>query len=154
MIDKDGKQLGIFPIEKALMIAEEAGLDLVEVSPKASPPVCKIMDYGKLKYQWSKKRHEAKKKQTLIQVKEIKLRPTTDKHDLDIKIEKIKEFLSDKNKVKVVMRFRGRELIHKETGMEIMKNIADVVKELGSLESEPKMDGRNITMVLSPHHHH
>ncbi len=138
------------PLSQALQIAEEEGLDLVEVAPQANPPVCKIMDYGKYKYQLSKKSQEARKKQTVIQVKEIKLRPKTDEHDFQTKLRHIKRFLSQKNKAKVTILFRGREVIYKDQGYQILERIKGELEEEAVVEQSPKEEGRNLVMVLAP----
>ncbi len=150
VIDTDGKQLGIMSIDEALRRAEECDLDLVEVAPNARPPVCKIMDYGKYKYMMSKKAQEAKKKQTLIQIKEIKLRPKTDVHDLQVKERHIRRFLEDGAKVKVTIRFRGREITHPEIAEDILRRMYEGLKDLAMIEQEPRFEGRTMTMLLSP----
>lgn len=135
----------------ALRTAQEAGLDLVEVSANAEPPVCRIMDYGKFRYEQSKKLAEAKKKQTVIEVKEIKLRPKTEKHDLDFKIKNIRKFIEQKNKVKITVRFRGREIVYAETqGNDTLKKIADAVMDIAIIVQEPKMEGRQMVMYVGP----
>lgn len=150
LIAVDGTQLGIVPVREALDRAKEAGLDLVEVAPNSDPPVCRIMDYGKYKYQTSKKTQGTKKKVKAVQLKEIKLRPHTDEHDLGFKIRNLKKFLEKKNRVKVSMIFRGRELAHINTGMELLQRVAAEVEENGSIDQPPKREGRNVTMVLVP----
>jgi len=151
LIDEEGAQVGIMSAREALFKAEEAGLDLVEISPNANPPVCRIMDYGKYRYELSKKQQEAKKKQTVIEVKEIKLRPKTEKHDLDFKIKNIKKFLSQKNKVKVTLRFRGREIVYADTiGLEVLNKVAEAVGEDCVILQPPKMEGRQMAMFLGP----
>jgi translation initiation factor IF-3 len=150
LIAVDGTQLGIIPIREALESAKGAGLDLVEVAPNSDPPVCRIMDYGKYKYQTSKKTQGAKKKVKSVQLKEIKLRPHTDEHDLGFKIRNLKKFLEKKNRVKVSMIFRGRELAHINTGMELLQRVAAEVEESGTVDQPPKREGRNVTMVLVP----
>jgi translation initiation factor IF-3 len=142
--------LGIVPTREALMAAREAGLDLVEVSPNAEPPVCKILDYGKYKYQAQKKKNEARKKQKTIDVKEIKLRPNIDDADYEVKLRNARRFLDEGDKVKVTMRFRGRELAHQELGMNVLVRVRDQLEELSKVEQMPKMEGRQMTMVLSP----
>jgi translation initiation factor IF-3 len=142
--------LGIVPTREALMAAREAGLDLVEVSPNADPPVCKILDYGKYKYQAQKKKNEARKKQKTIDVKEIKLRPNIDDADYEVKLRNARRFLDEGDKVKVTMRFRGRELAHQELGMNVLVRVRDQLEELSKVEQMPKMEGRQMTMVLSP----
>ena len=142
--------LGVVPTREALIAAQQAGLDLVEVSPNADPPVCKILDYGKYKYQAQKKKNEARKKQKTIDVKEIKLRPNIDDADYEVKLRNARRFLDDGDKVKVTMRFRGRELAHQELGMNILVRVRDELEELCKVEQMPKMEGRQMIMVLSP----
>ncbi len=150
MIDPDGTQIGVIPIAQALETAAEFGLDLVEVSPNANPPVCKIMDYGRYKYQQDKKKQEAKKKQTTFQVKEIKVRPKTGEHDLNVKIGHIKKFLTRKDKVKVTLMFRGREITLTELGREVLAKIVEEIDEIAVVEQAPKFEGRKMVMILSP----
>jgi translation initiation factor IF-3 len=132
-------------------MAEEVGLDLVEISPNAKPPVCKIMDFGKFKYEQQKKAAEAKKKQKVIEVKEVKFRPNIDQHDYDVKMRNVTRFLEDGDKVKVTLRFRGREMAHQDLGREVLQRIAADAQELGKVESMPKMEGRQMIMVIGPH---
>ena len=141
--------LGVVGIKEALAKAEEAGLDLVEVSPNAEPPVCKILDYGKYKYEQQKKANEARKKQKTIDLKEVKIRPTTEEHDYQVKLRNVKRFLSAGNKVKVSMRFRGREMAHQDVGMEMMLRLKADLADLGGPEMEPKMEGRQMLMIIS-----
>jgi translation initiation factor IF-3 len=150
LISSEGKQLGIMPFEEALNIAFEEGLDLVEVAATADPPVCKIMDYGKYKYQASKKVQEARKKGKAFQLKEIKFRPHTDEHDLDYKIRNLKRFLFKKNRVKLTVMFKGREYAYQEAGIELLNRIANEVAEEGAIDQEARIEGRNVTMVLVP----
>lgn len=150
LIDDNGKQLGIVPTVEAIRMAKEQDLDLVEVSPKTNPPVCKIMDYGKFKYQLAKKAQEAKKKQTVIQIKEMKLGLKIQEHDLMFKIKHIREFLEDGCKVKVIVMFKGREILHKDMGEKLTQKIIEAIKDIGNLEQKPKFDGRNIVMVFAP----
>ena len=150
VISSNGKQLGIISIREALYHAEDEGFDLVEVSPDAKPPVCKIVDYGKLKYKEQKSKKEAKKKQKTIEVKEIKLRPGINKHDYEVKIKALSKFISGGNKVKVSLRFRGREMEHQNLGMELLKKLIEEVSEYAKVESPPKAEGRQIMMVLVP----
>ncbi|MFP3999341.1 MAG: translation initiation factor IF-3 [Desulfobacterales bacterium] len=150
VIDPEGEQLGVIPFDTALSKAEDYGLDLVEVSPNANPPVCKIMDYGRFRYQQDKKQQEARKKQSAIQVKEIKVRPKTDTHDLEIKLGHIRKFISKKNKVKVTLMFRGREITMTDRGREVLESIAENASEFASVEQPPKMEGRTMSMVLGP----
>jgi len=142
--------VGILPIAEALRIAEEYELDLVEVSSKSDPPVCRLMDYGKFKYQQRKKAHDAKKKQAVIHIKEVKLRPKTDEHDLQFKLRHIERFLKEGLKTKVTMVYRGRELSHPEIGRRILDRVSEEVKEWGIVELDPKFEGRTMVMVLSP----
>ncbi|MEJ5299710.1 MAG: translation initiation factor IF-3 [Thermodesulforhabdaceae bacterium] len=150
LIGTEGNQLGIVPIEKALELAAAEGLDLVEVAPQADPPVCKIMDYGRYKYQLSKKSQEAKKKQTIIQVKEIKIRPKTDEHDFQTKIRHIKRFLAQKDRAKVTVVLRGREVMYKDQAYQMLQRIEEALKDEAVVESSPKEEGKNVVMVLSP----
>ena len=151
VISSNGKQLGIISIREALYHAEDEGFDLVEVSPDAKPPVCKIIDYGKLKYKEQKSKKEAKKKQKTIEVKEIKMRPGIDKHDYEVKMKALSKFISGGNKVKVSLRFRGREMEHQNLGMELLKKLTEEVSEYAKIEIPPKPEGRQIMMVLVPH---
>lgn len=150
VIGPEGDQMGILPIAEALKVAEEQELDLVEVSSKSDPPVCRLMDYGKFKYQQQKKAHEAKKKQAVVHVKEVKFRPKTDEHDLQFKIRHIERFLKEGLKSKVTVVFRGRELSHPEIGREILERVSEEIKEWGVIEVAPKFEGRTMVMVLSP----
>lgn len=150
VIDPDGEQLGVVPTYKALAIAGDHGLDLVEVSPNANPPVCKIMDYGRYKYEQTKKQQEAKKKQSTFQVKEIKIRPKTGEHDLNTKLNHIRRFIDKKDKVKVTVIFRGREITLSNRGRELLKYIAERAEDFASVEQSPKFEGRSMTMVLAP----
>ncbi|MGD8243141.1 MAG: translation initiation factor IF-3 [Desulfobacterales bacterium] len=150
VIDPDGEQIGVVPIETALATAADLGLDLVEVSPNANPPVCKIMDYGRYKYEQTKKKQEAKKKQTTFQVKEIKVRPKTGDHDLQVKMGHIRKFLGKKDKVKVTVLFRGREITLSDRGRELLQRIAAEFEDIAVVEQLPKFEGRTMMMVLSP----
>jgi len=150
VIDPDGNQLGIMPLDEALNSALEMDLDLVEVATKSDPPVCRIMDYGKFKYQQSKKSQESRKKQVIIHLKEIKLRPKTDEHDFQFKVRHMERFLKEGNKVKVSMIFRGREIMHPDIGEKILMRVIDFTKEWGAVEQAPKREGRAMIMVLSP----
>ena len=150
MIDPEGRQIGIIPIEQALAAAAEFGLDLVEVSPNAEPPVCKIMDYGRYRYEQTKKKQEAKKKQASFKVKEIKVRPKTGEHDLRVKIDHIKEFISKKDKVKVTVMFRGREIALSQMGMQLLEKIAAEIQDIAVVEQVPKFDNRTLFMVMAP----
>ena len=146
----EGEQLGIVNIRAALQLAEEAGVDLVEIAPTAKPPVCRIMDYGKFKYQEAKRAHEAKLKQKQVQVKEIKLRPGTDENDYQIKLRNMTRFLEEGDKVKVTLRFRGREMAHQEFGMRQLERIKADLEAVGQVEQMPKMEGRQMIMVIAP----
>jgi len=150
VINHEGQQLGVMPTHEALRIAEAAGLDLVEVSPKAQPPVCKIMDYGRFKYEKSKQAKEARKHQSQVTVKEVKFRPKTDDHDLDFKVKKMDQFLSEGNKVKMVVQFRGREIVHPETGQMILQRALDALSEVATVEQMPSMEGRRMIMLIAP----
>ena len=149
-IDPEGNQLGVIPTEQALAAAAEFGLDLVEVSPNADPPVCKIMDYGRFRYEQTKKKHEAKKKQASFKLKEIKVRPKTGQHDLQVKIGRIREFITKKDKVKVTVMFRGREIALSHMGMELLQKIAAEVQDITVVEQTPKFDNRTLFLVLAP----
>ena len=150
VISSSGKQLGIISIREALNHAEDEGFDLVEVSPDSNPPVCKIIDYGKLRYRTQKSKKEAKKKQKTIEVKEIKLRPGIDKHDYLVKLKALSKFIGGGNKVKVSMRFRGREIEHKNLGMNMLNKLTEEVSEYAKVEVLPKFEGKQIMMVLVP----
>jgi translation initiation factor IF-3 len=150
VIDDEGEKRGVMKTEAAIALAEEAGLDLVEVSPNAEPPVCKIMDYGKYKYQAQKKAAEARKKQKVIEVKEIKLRPGIDTHDYDVKMRAMKRFFEEGDKVKVTLRFRGREMAHQELGVKLLERVKEEIAPIAKVESEPRLEGRQMTMVLAP----
>lgn len=150
LIDVDGTQLGILPIKKALEIANERRLDLVNVAPTANPPVCRILDYGKYKYELTKKEKEARKNQKIINVKEIRLTPNIEEHDLQVKANRAIEFLKDGDKVKVSVRFKGREMGHTEMGEEVLKDFLNLLDEYGKVEKEAKMEGRNLVVILAP----
>ncbi len=150
LIDHEGENHGIVPIEEARNIADEAGLDLVEISPTSKPPVCKILDYGRFKYLSQKKASEARKKQKTVDVKEIKMRPNIDRHDYDVKKRSMTRFLEEGDKVKVTMRFRGREMAHQELGLEVLHKVRDELADRSKVEFEPKLEGRQMTMILSP----
>lgn len=150
MIDPDGEQIGIVPTNEALKVADEFGLDLVEVSPKSNPPVCKIMDYGRYKYEQTKKKQEAKKKQAHFQLKEIKVRPKTGEHDLQTKLGHIRKFIDRRDKVKVTVRFRGREITMSGQGREMLAKIAEEMADTAVVEQSPKFEGRTIMMILAP----
>ncbi len=150
LIDPDGKQVGVVPIMRALESAESHGLDLVEVAPQVSPPVCRIMDYGRYKYQQSKKLQEAKRRQSGFQLKEIKFRPKTEEHDFQVKLRHIKRFLEGRDKVKVSIMFRGREIAHKELGIALLDRVVEESSELAIVEQESKLEGRSMILVLAP----
>ncbi|MDD3759204.1 MAG: translation initiation factor IF-3 [Acidithiobacillus sp.] len=150
LIGDDGEQLGIVPLHEALAAAEEADLDLVEIAPQAVPPVCRVMDYGKFRFQESKRQHEARKKQKQSQVKEIKFRPRTDDADYQIKLRNIIRFLEDGDRAKVTLRFRGREMSHPELGMELLNRVEADLQEMGVVEQRPRMEGRQMVMVIAP----
>ncbi len=150
VIDPEGKQLGVLPLVEALRAAMNFELDLVEVSPKSDPPVCRIMDYGKFRYQQSKKAHEAKKKQAVVHIKEVKMRPKTEEHDFQFKLRNIERFLKEGNKTKVTVVFRGRELAHPDLGKNMLGRIVEGSKEWAKVEQPPKFEGRNFIMILAP----
>ncbi len=150
VIDPDGKQVGVLPVKEAVRIAEERGLDLVEVAPNSQPPVCRIMNYGKYKYQQSKRTQEARKHQTVIRIKEVKVRPRTEEHDFQFKLRHVKRFLDEGNKVKISMLFRGREIAHPEFGKEVLNRFIEEVKDLTVIEQAPRLEGRNMVMILAP----
>ena len=150
LIDSEGQNVGVVPIRQALMMAEEVNLDLVEISPDAKPPVCKILDYGKFKFQEQKKAAEARKKQKVIEIKEIKMRPMIDDHDYDVKMRAIKRFFEEGDKVKITLRFRGREMAHQELGQQLLDRVRKDTGEIAKVESEPRFEGRQIVMVLAP----
>ena len=142
--------MGVVPPSKGMILAEQAGLDLVEISPNATPPVCKIMDFGKFKYETQKRESEARKKQKIIEVKEVKFRPNTDTHDYDVKMRNVFRFLENGDKVKVTLRFRGREMAHQELGRDLLHRVADDIVEVGKVENMPKMEGRQMIMMIGP----
>mgnify|MGYP000118256277 CR=1 FL=1 len=150
MIDAESKQLGVITLEEALANAERVGLDLVEVSPTAEPPVCKIMDYGKYRYRVSKKQHDARKSQAVIHVKEIRLRPKTEEHDVQVKVKHIKKFLEKQDKVKISILFRGREIAFTDIGRRIMNEIKNELADDCIIDQEPRLEGRNMVMIVSP----
>jgi translation initiation factor IF-3 len=151
LTDQDGNPVGIVSIKEAMILAGEAELDLVEIAPQAVPPVCKIMDYGKLKYKLQKKKSEAKKKQKIIEIKEVKLTPSIGDHDYKVKLSNIGRFIESGNKVKVTLRFRGREFSHKEIGEKLLGRLMNDVKENAKCEGEPRLEGKQMIMILSPH---
>jgi translation initiation factor IF-3 len=150
LINEKGEKVGIMSPQQALVLAEQAGLDLVEISPGTQPPVCKILDYGKFKYHSQKKANEARKKQKTIEIKEIKIRPNIDTHDYDVKMKAIRRFFEEGDKVKVTLRFRGREMAHQEIGFELLQQVKKDTAELAKVESEPRFEGRQVVMVLAP----
>lgn len=149
LIDQNGEPLGVVHIKEAMTKAREAGLDLVEVAAQANPPVCKIINYGKLKYEQQKKKAEARKKQKVVEIKEVKLTPTIGEHDYQVKLNNVIRFLSDGNKVKVTLRFRGRELTHKELGEKLLARLLDDLKDRAKSEGSPRLEGRQMVMILS-----
>ena len=150
LVDEKGQMVGVVGRNEALTMAVQAGLDLVEIAPNADPPVCKILDFGKYKYEEQKKKNEARKKQKIIEVKEIKLRPSIDIHDYAVKMRSMNKFIEEGDKVKVTMRFRGRELAHQELGMDVLVRVRDDLQEVAKVEQMPRMEGRQMTMVMSP----
>ncbi|WP_149756238.1 translation initiation factor IF-3 [Roseivivax sediminis] len=150
LIGAEGENIGVVPPSRGLELAEQAGLDLVEISPNATPPVCKIMDFGKFKYEQQKREAEARKKQKTIEVKEVKFRPNTDIHDYDVKMKNVVKFLENGDKVKVTLRFRGREMAHQNLGRNLLERVAEDVKEIGKVENMPKMEGRQMVMMIGP----
>jgi len=150
LVGAGGEQMGVVPLEAAQKMAEEASLDLVEISPQAEPPVCKVMDYGKFRFEEQKKRQAARKKQKQTQVKEIKFRPGTDIGDYNVKLRNLTKFLTEGDKVKVTLRFRGREMAHQELGRDLLKRVEVDLSELGTVEQFPRMEGRQMVMVLAP----
>jgi translation initiation factor IF-3 len=150
LIGADGENVGVVTPARAMALAEEAGLDLVEISPNAEPPVCKIMDFGKYKYETQKREAEARKKQKIIEIKEVKFRPNTDTHDYEVKMRSVSKFLENGDKVKVTLRFRGREMAHQNLGRELLERVATDVEGLGKIENMPKLEGRQMVMMIGP----
>ena len=150
LIDENGEQLGIVSSREAQKIADERKLDLVKIAPTANPPVCRIMDYGKYKFDQAKKEKEARKKQKTVDVKELRLSPSIDTHDVQVKVKKANEFLKDGDKVKISIRFRGREIGHSKVGMQIMEDFAKATEEFGTVDKQPKMEGKSLVMFLAP----
>jgi translation initiation factor IF-3 len=150
LVGPDGEMIGIVSAREAMSRAEETGFDLVEISPNADPPVCKLLDFGKFKYEQQKKKNEARKKQKIIEVKEIKLRPNIDDHDYDVKMRAATGFLDEGDKVKVTMRFRGREMMHQDLGMNVLMRVKEQLDPLAKVEQTPQLEGRQMTMVLAP----
>ncbi|MEW5790205.1 MAG: translation initiation factor IF-3 [Pseudomonadota bacterium] len=153
LIDENGEQAGIVSLSAALAAAETAGLDLVEIAPNADPPVCRIMDYGKFKYQESKRLHEARKKQKQVQIKEIKFRPGTDEGDYQVKLRNLIRFLEEGDKAKITLRFRGREMAHQELGLQLLNRVEGDLKDYGAVEQRPRLEGRQMVMVIAPRKH-
>ena len=150
LIDQNGEMIGVMTARDALLRAYDAGLDLLEISPNAVPPVCKITDYGKFKYEQQKKANEARKKQKVVEIKEVKVRPNIDDHDYDVKMRQAKSFIGEGDKVKVTLRFRGREMAHQELGVQLLNRLKDDTNKLAKVESEPRVEGRQMVMVLAP----
>ena len=150
LIDQDGEMQGVLTVREAMQRAFAVGLDLVEISPNADPPVCKILDFGKFKYEQQKKRNEAKKKQKVIEIKEIKVRPNIDENDYQVKMRAMKSFIEEGDKVKVTLRFRGREMAHQELGYQLLNRVRDDTSKLAKVEQEPRFEGRQVVMVLAP----
>ncbi len=150
VIDDDGEHLGTIPTEEALSMAEDRGMDLVEVAANSNPPVCRIMDYGKHKYKASKKAHEAKKNQKIVHVKEVKFRPNTDQHDFDFKLKHVQRFLENGDKAKVVIFFKGREIVHREFGQKVLERVAEQTEDIAVIEQTAKQEGRTLVMILAP----
>ena len=150
LVGADGEMIGVVTLREGLVMAEEAGLDLVEVSPNADPPVCKILDFGKFKYESQKKKNEARKKQKVIEIKEVKLRPNIDDNDYGVKMRMMRKFIEEGDKVKVTLRFRGRELAHQDIGVRVLERVRADLDDLGKVEQMPKMEGRQMVMVIAP----
>ncbi|HET6360962.1 MAG TPA: translation initiation factor IF-3 [Gemmatimonadota bacterium] len=150
LIDTDGAQLGVVPVDQAMTAAREKGLDLVEVAPNARPPVCRIMDYGRYKYEQAKAEREARRKQHVTQMKEIKMRPNIEEHDFEFKTRHIKRFLSERDKVKVTIMFRGREMAHTENGKEVLDDVVEEIGDLAVVEQQARLEGRNMFLILAP----
>jgi len=150
LIGQDGEQLGIVKLEQAFRLAEEADIDLVEIAPNASPPVCRLMDYGKFKYQEQKRQAEARARQKIIHIKEVKFRPVTDDGDYQVKLRNLRRFLDEGDKAKVTLRFRGREMAHQELGMRVLERVRDDLADIAQVEAMPKLEGRQMVMVIAP----
>lgn len=150
LIGAEGENHGVVTVAEAIVIAKQSSLDLVEISPNAEPPVCKVLDFGKFKYEAQKKANLARKKQKTQEVKEIKMRPGIDVHDFDTKLKKVHQFIDNGDKVKMTIRFRGREMAHQELGMDVLNRVAEIMKETAKIESRPKLEGRQMIMVISP----
>ena len=154
MVSADGEQLGVMPIQQALETARQRELDLVEVAPEAAPPVCRIMDFGKYKYMQARRQKEARKKQTVIVVKEVKMGPKTEKHDFDFKLKHVRRFLEEGNKAKVTVRFKGREMAHTELGWKMLNKMTEAITDIATVENHPRIEGRMLSMIFSPKAHH
>jgi translation initiation factor IF-3 len=154
VVTQDGEQLGVMPLPQALDVARQRELDLVEVAPEAAPPVCRIMDFGKYKYMQARRQKEARKKQTVIVVKEVKMGPKTERHDFDFKLKHVRRFLEEGNKAKVTVRFKGREMAHTELGWKMLNKMTAAVADIALVENHPRMEGRMLSMILSPKAHH
>jgi translation initiation factor IF-3 len=154
VVTSDGEQLGVMPIQQALETARAREMDLVEVAPDANPPVCRIMDFGKFKYMQARRQKEARKKQTVIVVKEVKMGPKTEKHDFEFKLKHVRRFLDEGNKAKVTVRFKGREMAHTELGWKMLQKMVEAVADVALVENHPRMEGRMLSMILSPKAHH
>jgi translation initiation factor IF-3 len=154
VVSQDGEQLGVMATQQALELAHQRELDLVEVAPEAAPPVCRIMDFGKYKYMQARRQKEARKKQTVIVVKEVKMGPKTEKHDFDFKLKHVRRFLEEGNKAKVTVRFKGREMAHTELGWKMLNKMTAAVADIALVENHPRMEGRLLSMILSPKAHH
>lgn len=150
LIDDEGTNRGVVPFAEALQLAEEVGLDLVEIAPNSEPPVCKLLDYGKFRFDQQKKAAEARKKQKTVEVKEVKLRPGIDKHDYETKMKNVKRFFEDGDKVKITLRFRGREMAHQDLGLKLLLKVKEETKEFAKVELEPQLEGRQMIMILAP----
>ncbi|MHB1844680.1 MAG: translation initiation factor IF-3 [Deltaproteobacteria bacterium] len=150
VIGAQGEQLGVMLVEQALQVSQESGLDLVEISPTAKPPVCKIMDYGKFKYDEKKRQAQARKKQAVVQIKEVKFRPKTDDHDFDFKVRNVRRFLEEGDKAKLTLMFRGREIVHKDIGQKVLARVVEALKDVAILEQTARMEGRSMFMILAP----
>ncbi len=154
MVSSEGEQLGVMPIQQALETARQRELDLVEVAPEAAPPVCRIMDFGKYKYMQARRQKEARKKQTVIVVKEVKMGPKTEKHDFEFKLKHVRRFLDEGNKAKVTVRFKGREMAHTELGWKMLNKMTEAVTDIATVDNHPRMEGRMLSMIFSPKAHH
>ncbi|QNT71241.1 translation initiation factor IF-3 [Defluviicoccus vanus] len=150
LVDQDGEQVGVVTVREAIQMAMAVGLDLVEIAPQAEPPVCKILDFGKFKYELQKRRNEARKKQKIIEVKEIKMRPGIDEHDYQVKMRSMRRFIEEGDKVKVTIRFRGREMVHQDLGMKVLDRVRDELDEMSKVEQHAKLEGKQMVMVIAP----